>query len=378
MDKLPSTQLAPNNATAQQESPLPSIISERCVHAIIETASCRRCVDACPTGAWLLDDDALNLDTAACDGCGLCIPACTEGAIYHRHEILVGEWQGITVAVCGCEKGGAVKHNVAEDAGIIPCIHAIGICDILRLQQQGVTQLLVSRGDCKQCPRGGGIQLSQSVDTINSAQQPAGHIALGLDYQPPDLWGQIRRKIIAQAARRPLSRRGFLSGLVNANLQSGIVRFTLSSGDEKPFVAPGKLFSQVTTATIWPYVPSIDARLCNGCDACSRGCPHAAIVLEEINETFRYRVNAASCSGCHICVDLCEVDAVKVAQWQRQIEGEVVLRRNRCRVCGNAFHRPHDPSQEPPQEHDSVCRICAKHNHYKNLFQVFGETETLA
>ena len=76
----------------EREIALPKLFGERCVHALSATASCKACVDVCPEDAWLLDDEALGLDTERCDGCGLCAAACPERAIVSRHEPAV--WIG--------------------------------------------------------------------------------------------------------------------------------------------------------------------------------------------------------------------------------------------------------------------------------------------
>ena len=68
----------------KREWTIPEVIAERCVHSHCEVASCTRCVDACPHEAWLLDDASLKIDTARCDGCGLCVAACTESALVGR------------------------------------------------------------------------------------------------------------------------------------------------------------------------------------------------------------------------------------------------------------------------------------------------------
>lgn len=65
----------------KREWVIPEIIAERCVHSLCEVASCTRCVDACPQEAWILDDASLKIDTSRCDGCGLCVTACTESAL---------------------------------------------------------------------------------------------------------------------------------------------------------------------------------------------------------------------------------------------------------------------------------------------------------
>lgn len=75
----------------QQEWVLPEVIPERCVHSLCEVASCSRCVDACPHGAWLLDDASLQLDTGRCNGCGLCVAACTESALVGQVAVVKAE-----------------------------------------------------------------------------------------------------------------------------------------------------------------------------------------------------------------------------------------------------------------------------------------------
>ena len=66
---------------AEAVSGVPQAIPGRCVHERVEVGSCQRCVDACPLDAWVLDDAELALDTGRCDGCGLCVAHCPEGAL---------------------------------------------------------------------------------------------------------------------------------------------------------------------------------------------------------------------------------------------------------------------------------------------------------
>ena len=72
----------------KQEWVIPEVIPERCVHSLCEVASCTRCVDACPQEAWLLDDASLKIDTSRCDGCGLCVAACTESALVGNSPVV--------------------------------------------------------------------------------------------------------------------------------------------------------------------------------------------------------------------------------------------------------------------------------------------------
>ena len=59
---------------------LPTFEAARCVHGLCPVATCEACVAACPRSAIECTDDGLELDIEACDGCGLCVPACPEAA----------------------------------------------------------------------------------------------------------------------------------------------------------------------------------------------------------------------------------------------------------------------------------------------------------
>ena len=54
--------------------------------AVVDTEKCEgcgMCLDACPTGAVLLEEVA-RIDPKRCIGCGYCAEACPQGALYLR------------------------------------------------------------------------------------------------------------------------------------------------------------------------------------------------------------------------------------------------------------------------------------------------------
>lgn len=346
----------------RQKQKLPDILGERCVHAIIETASCRACVDSCPQGAWLLDDDALRLNTEACDGCGLCIPACPERAIHACHELIIGQWQDSAIALCACEVA-----QSSHTEGVIPCIHAIGLQEILRLYNKGVTQWGVTTADCDNCARGKNTHLLERVDVLNRSLKQSGHIEIRINCLSCTQWHGLKNKLGEFTAGPQLSRRGFLTGLVSTSVRQGMELFGLFHAEQGATLPPGQLLPH-SAKTVWPCLPVIDGTLCNGCDACAKLCPHQAIHLEVADGRPSYQLNPQNCTGCGICLDVCDQQAVALYGWTEQEQKECLLAHFKCTCCGNPLHVPAKRAGKP----EAVCRICSQKNHNKNLYQVLN------
>ena len=139
---------------------IPDINVERCVHAKIEQASCKACIIACPNDAWLLSDDSLSLNASACDGCGLCVPVCSEQAMSQTRIFTLREQGKNRVLLLGCENAGLNEANIA-------CIHAVSYHELLKLYRKGIYHILVTTGDCTQCRRGDCDHLSSRIANLN-------------------------------------------------------------------------------------------------------------------------------------------------------------------------------------------------------------------
>ena len=353
----------------KHDTRLPTIKGEQCVHALMENASCRGCAEVCPKDAWLLDDDSLSLDVDACDGCGLCVPVCPEGAIsIHGYSIALREAsidiQQQLNAFCACE---FAAQNISE--GVVPCIHALKLQDILKLVNKGVSQLTLTTANCCHCERDGKNNLFDMISLLNNALQATGYQGIEVKSHTPNEWHRLLNQ--ESAATGPnFSRRNFFRALVSSGVEKKINIPDLIVLDESAFIPPGRLMPDGHEKSIWPFLPVLDAALCNGCDACVRLCPHEAIFCEEVEGVSSYRIHPQDCTGCNVCVDVCDSSAIKIEQWQTALIEEIRLAEQKCRACGNPFHIPVDFENK---DQDGLCRICSKHNHYKNLHQVLTD-----
>ena len=353
----------------KHDTRLPTIKGEQCVHALMENASCRGCAEVCPKDAWLLDDDSLSLDVDACDGCGLCVPVCPEGAIsIHGYSIALrqagNDIQQQLNAFCACE-------YVAQEAeGIVPCIHALKLQDILRLVNKGVGQLTLATGDCCECERAGKNDFFELVSKLNKALQSNNDFEISVKLHSPNEWRRLLNQESTAASGPDINRRNFFRALVSNGIERKLDVPDLLVLDESEFVPAGQLMPGDLEFAVWPVMPVLDMALCNGCDACLRLCPHEAMVLQELEDESSYKILPKNCTGCNICVDVCETSAITLSRWQAGQSVKIPLEENQCRACGNAFHIPRGTNA---LEESRLCRICSQHNHYKNLHQVLSD-----
>lgn len=352
-----------------QELRLPEIDADACVYAFFEQADCHACVDACPTRAWVLGDDSLGLDTDACDGCGLCIPACPGGALHIHFPWVIRHFAGRMIALFACE-----QSTIKSNEGALPCIHSLGLRQLLLLYNSGIEHLLIATAECADCTRHQSSGIHQRIEQLNKLLHERSNPPMKILQRSEQVWMRIFSTNETVSSGTQLSRRNFLRGggelirhqlLVADPLNLPECR-TVPSGQLLPEVANGEKVS-------WPWTPRLDENLCNGCDACIKLCPTNALQLiqgeEEEENLPSYRLNPSYCTGCGICATVCELQAITIHSWSLSSDHMIDLTEKRCTACGNSFHLPlqNQDAEEP------LCRICRKHNHSSKLFQVLSD-----
>lgn len=339
----------------EQELRLPQIDGERCVHSHIETASCQACVDICPQQAWILSDESLDIRIEACDGCGLCAPACTEGAILHEHEPVLRQYKQHILAFIACEK------TTVEN---MPCVHALGLSDIVQMYRHQVRGLIITTGECETCPRFTKFNIYDVVENINQLLKQRQLMPLLLRQFPLATWLKEKAKT-EQSQGESVNRRAFF----RQSLQSAARETMKAKGWlTENFKPPASLLPEPeqNEALIYPYVVQIDTQYCTGCDACIHTCPHQALTIDL--DAAQYIIHPQQCTGCRICVDICHVSAIQLEQWQTAQVTHLDLVAAKCRRCGAPFHYP-----ESNQAQTDICPICRQVNHHRQLFQVYKD-----
>ena len=151
-----------------------------------------------------MDEESLGIDTEACDGCGLCAPACPQGAIIPHQANLPVLSGSRTSALFACEKAGVNGKD-----GIIPCLHALGLQELLQLYRSGMRRLCVATGDCASCIRGGVLQLPDLLEQLTGMLESRNLATITLQVADREQWNQQSQNAKQSFSGPAISRRAF-------------------------------------------------------------------------------------------------------------------------------------------------------------------------
>jgi len=348
----------------EKESCLPEINADACIHSYFNQSDCQACVDSCPTQAWILSEESLGLNTNACDGCGQCIPTCPQGALSVEYPWIIRQFKGQSIALFSCE-----LSNSRNNGSTLPCIHILGLRQILMLHKFGIKHLLVSTDECAECERCPAITIQQRVADLNPLLVERNKPPMKVLRSSAILWNKISNSDEVLCKGIKLSRRNFLRGDGQQYRRQTLMDDPLNLPESRT-IPPGELLPAVNkTGLRWPWAPELDKGLCNYCDTCMNLCPTDALQFMPGDEESlpEYNLNPAKCNGCGICESACDLGAISINHFSISSTSTINLSEKRCASCGNNFHFSEgDPNCPEPL----LCRICRKDNHNSRLFQI--------
>lgn len=342
------------------ESQSLAVQPNRCVVVRNRNASCRRCAEACPTGAISVEGNDLAVAPERCVGCGTCATVCPTAALEAKKpddkELLRS-----AVAVMQANDGAAVIMDAAMQAAAegkydpakVTVVRSLGRVDeslIAVLAAGGATSVALVAGPVE----GSVVDADAAFD--GAAQLVRDTAALLLETWGSDVPVKLTTKLPHSVRRMEpaefdTGRRGFFSSMRDearaaaAITAEHVVREKLSVEEpEEP------KFAKVTDdGTLPHFLPErrgrlllalsnmgepedimIDTRLfghviidpekCTSCQMCATFCPTEAIrkfgdaaTAAETGKPFGIDHYTGRCVQCHCCEDICPTNALTLS-----------------------------------------------------------------
>lgn len=356
------------------ESQSLAVQPSRCVVVRNRNASCRRCAEACPTGAILVEGNDLAVAPERCIGCGTCATVCPTAALESKKpddkELLRA-----AVAAMQANDGAAVIMDAAMQAAAegkydpakVAVVKSLGRVDesfIAVLVAGGATSVALVAGPAEGKTAEGNAEEAEAAEiaeTVGAAPDRAAQLvrdtaALLLETWGSDVSVKLTTKLprsvrLAEPAEFDTGRRGFFSSMRDearaaaAITAEHVVREKLGADEpEEP------KFAKVTEdGTLPHFLPErrgrlllalsnlgepedimIDTRLfghviidpekCTSCQMCATFCPTEAIrkfgdaaTAAETGKPFGIDHYTGRCVQCHCCEDICPTNALTLS-----------------------------------------------------------------
>lgn len=356
------------------ESQSLAVQPSRCVVVRNRNASCRRCAEACPTGAILVEGNDLAVAPERCIGCGTCATVCPTAALESKKpddkELLRA-----AVAAMQANDGAAVIMDAAMQAAAegkydpakVAVVKSLGRVDesfIAVLVAGGATSVALVAGPAEGKTAEGNAEEAEAAEiaeTVGAAPDRAAQLvrdtaALLLETWGSDVSVKLTTKLprsvrLAEPAEFDTGRRGFFSSMRDearaaaAITAEHVVREKLGADEpEEP------KFAKVTDdGTLPHFLPErrgrlllalsnmgepedimIDTRLfghviidpekCTSCQMCATFCPTEAIhkfgdaaAAAETGKPFGIDHYTGRCVQCHCCEDICPTNALTLS-----------------------------------------------------------------
>ena len=338
------------------ESQSLAVQPSRCVVVRNRNASCRRCAEACPAGAILVEGNDLAVAPERCVGCGTCATVCPTAALESKKpddkELLRA-----AVAAMQANDGAAVIMDAAMQAAAegkydpakVAAVKSLGRVDeslIAVLAAGGATSIVLVAGPVEDA----------SAASDRTAQLVCDTAALLLETWGSDVSVKLTSKLPRSVRRTEpaefdAGRRGFFSSVRDearaaaAITAEHVVREKL--GAEEP--EEPKFAKVAEDGTLPHFLPErrgrlllalsnlgspedvmIDTRLfghviidgekCTSCQMCATFCPTEAIrkfgdaaTAAETGKPFGIDHYTGRCVQCHCCEDICPTGALTLS-----------------------------------------------------------------
>ena len=314
------------------ESQSLAVQPSRCVVVRNRNATCRRCAEACPTGAILVEGNDLAVAPERCIGCGTCATVCPTAALESKKpddkELLRA-----AVAAMQANDGAAVIMDAAMQAAAegkydpakVAVVKSLGRVDesfIAVLVAGGATSVALVAGPAEGKTAEGNAEATEAAETagtVGAAPDRAAQLvrdtaALLLETWGSDVSVKLTTKLprsvrLAEPAEFDTGRRGFFSSMRDearaaaAITAEHVVREKLGADEpEEP------KFAKVTEdGTLPHFLPERRGRLLLALS--NLGEPEDIMIDTRLFG--HVIIDPEKCTSCQMCATFCPTEAIR-------------------------------------------------------------------
>ena len=338
---------------------------------------CRRCSDACPTGALVATSQGPEL-VSGCVDCGRCAVACPTEALSVPGFDITPTTGGMIAIDCWRVPAADSPSGALR----VPCLGGLSTASLAELTAaaDGHPVVLLDRGFCARCSAVASAHpethpASPVIDEVRRLLEdcgvaptawprliamplPAARMVAGMG--EPLLESRVSRRALftGQALRTsqpaPTPRAippAQTAGLGRQRLLAALRRV---SAPERPL--PGRLFPSLTAA-----------QDCADHRVCASACPADALTAYADDAARGLRFDAAACIACNLCTRLCPEQALTLDRPEETTTERTPQRLTRhairtCPECGSEHSNP-----------ESVCQACRRDRDFaRSAFLAFS------
>ncbi|WP_139651976.1 4Fe-4S dicluster domain-containing protein [Raoultibacter phocaeensis] len=325
---------------------------ERCVVVRNRNAKCRKCVEACPSGAIEVGGNRLTYSARACVSCGACTVVCpTETLIPMRpldEDLATSIAQACVLAdgtaVFACARAAAKRTADPNRYAEVPCLARMEESVLMGLAAHGVSRLVLVDGTCKTCKyRACNPGIDATVASVNTLLEAEG-ISLRVERmsefpeelrveETTGLFGVSRRGFFTQAkdvAKDAAEKAAVTALKKELEKKAPSLRDRLKMNDKgslPQFNAMRRMhvldamdtigmpIADAFETRLWGNV-QIDTEKCSSCFMCTTFCPTGALRKSEEAEDGKVHAiefSTADCVQCRMCEDICLKKCITVS-----------------------------------------------------------------
>ncbi|NTU89372.1 MAG: 4Fe-4S binding protein [Actinobacteria bacterium] len=333
-----------------------AVHQERCVVVRNRNASCRRCAEACTSGALSFTSDELVVSSELCIGCGTCATVCptcaleaqrpNDAELFAQSLRAVESSQGKPVIACSSVldtiRGYYDESHIVE----VTCLGRLEESLLCGMVANGADTVYLVEGACDTCPHTTGhTTVSLVCDTANSLMRMCEHEdSIELVCEVPDFALRIPEE--GRCCSTGVSRREFFMQLKDGIKTTAVTAVNAKSDEylgSKTDTVDARYKKVTRDGTLPHFVPNrrerlldwlsvigypaceaietrlwghigIDERLCTSCRMCATFCPTGAIMkFDDEDGVFGVEHYPTDCVHCRLCADICPQGAITIS-----------------------------------------------------------------